>query len=112
MAADFLACTGRAFTALAKTGCLDFLAGGAGLRAGAFCLTLEEEDAFFGAGGFRAGATFVALPLAVAAEPDFVLDFEALRAGAFSDSERLTTGFGRAVLAPSFLFFAEDAEEV
>jgi hypothetical protein len=59
----------------------------------------------------RAGAAFAALPLAEAVEPDFVPDLGALRAGAFSDDERLTIGLGRAFLPANVRFFAEDAGE-
>ena len=92
-----------------------FLAGNAGFRAGAFAFALEEA-ALFGAEGLRAGAALAVLPLTTALlllaavlEPDFVFDFAALRAGAFSEDERLTIGLGRAVLAPNLRFFAEDA---
>ena len=96
-----------------------FLAGCASLRAGALALTLTfEEAAFFGADGLRAGAalavlplTKALLPLAATLEPDLVFDFVALRAGAFSEDERLTIGLGRAVLPPNLRFFAEDAGE-
>jgi hypothetical protein len=69
----------------------------------------------------RAGAAFTALPLvkallavallAAAVEPPLVFDLGALRAGAFSDAERLTSGLGRTVLPANVRFFAEDAVE-
>jgi hypothetical protein len=75
-----------------------------------------EEATFFEAAGLRAGAALAVLPLGAALlllaavlEPDFGLDFAALRAGAFSEDERLTIGLGRVVLAPNLRFFAEDA---
>jgi hypothetical protein len=99
------------------------------LRAGALALALtleaarfaEGEAARLGGGDLRAGAAFVALPLAglplaeallaAAVEPDLVFDLGALRAGAFSDAERLTSGLGRAVLPANARFFAEDDVE-
>jgi hypothetical protein len=120
---------GLAFAALTGTGFLCCLAGGAGLRAGAFAfgLTLETarlaegEAARLGGGDLRAGAAFVALPfvclplavalLAAAVEADLVFDLGALRAGALSDAERLTSGLGRAVLPANARFFAEDDVE-
>ncbi|HKR02605.1 MAG TPA: hypothetical protein VJT09_18145 [Pyrinomonadaceae bacterium] len=97
---------------MAGTGFPVFLAWAMGLRAGALVL---EERAFFGAEVLRAAAAdladLAALPLAAAPVADFACEVEALRAGAFSDNERLTIGFGRAVLAPNLRFFAEDAGE-
>jgi hypothetical protein len=95
-------------------------AGGAGLRAGALALILAA--ACLGAGDLRAGTDFATLPLAealflavmflaAAAEPDFVFDLGALRAGAFSDNDRLTSSLGRTVLPANARFFAEDAVE-
>ena len=113
------------------TGFLCCFAGGALLRAGALALTLEAaarledvEAARLGAGDLRVGGddlraatAFVALPfatlplaevlLAAAVEPDRVFDLGALRAGALSDAERLTSGLGRAVLPANARFFAE-----
>ena len=95
--------------AFAGTAFFDLLAGGAGLRAFALALTLDEA-AFFGAGGtLRAGAVLAVRLLDVAV--DFVLDFAALRAGAFSDDERFTIGFGRTVLPANVRLFEEDAGE-
>lgn len=54
-------------------------------------------------------AFFVVLPL----DAVTVLDFVALRAGAFSAAERLIIGLGRAVdLLPNVRFFPEDVDEV
>lgn len=94
------------------------------MREGALALTLEAaarledvEAARLGAGDLRAGAAFVDFPfaclplaevlLAAAVEPDRVFDLGALRAGALSDAERLTSGLGRAVLPANARFFAE-----
>jgi hypothetical protein len=112
---------------LTGTGFLCCLAGGAGLRAGALALTLEAARlgegaaARLGGGDLRAGAAFVALLfaalllaevlLAAAVEPDLVFDLGALRAGALSDAERLTSGLGRTVLPANARFFAEDDVE-
>jgi hypothetical protein len=48
---------------------------------------------------------------AAAVEVDLAVDLGALRAGAFSDAERFTSGFGRALLLANARFFAEDGEE-
>jgi hypothetical protein len=81
----------------------------------------EGEAARLGGGDLRAGAALVVLLfaalllaevlLAAAVEPDLVFDLGALRAGAFSDAERLTSGLGRAVLPANARFFAEDDVE-
>jgi hypothetical protein len=90
------------------TAFFNFLGGGAGLRAFALTLTLEET-VFFGTDALRAGAALAVLLLDVAT--GFVFNLAALRAGAFSDDERLTIGFGRTVLPANVRFFAEDAGE-
>jgi hypothetical protein len=102
---------GAAFAALTGAAFFVCLAGGAGflLRAGA--LTFDAAAAFFGAAALREGAAFAALPLAPAFEPALVFDLAALRAGAFSDDERLTIGLGRALFPASVRFLAEDDGE-
>jgi hypothetical protein len=97
----------------------------AGRRTAAFGLALMDlalgraVDALakvrFGAAGLREGAAFAGLRFAAAdfgtaTEPDFAVDLGALRAGAFSELERFTSGFGRADLPASVRFFA-DVEE-
>jgi hypothetical protein len=114
----FLAGAGRDFavlTDLVESGLPGFLAGGAGFRAGVLAFTFGagafafEDTVRFGADALRAGVAFVALPLAAAVVLVFVADLGALRAGAFSDAERLTIGLGRACLPANVRFFAEDA---
>jgi hypothetical protein len=108
---------GAAFAA-ALTGAAFFLAGGAGLLLRAGVLTFEAFEAFvaaatafFGAGALRAGAAFADLPFAPALAPALVLDLGALRAGAFSEDERLTIGFGRALFPANVRLLAEDGVE-
>jgi hypothetical protein len=97
---------------LAATGFPCFLTGGAGFRATALALGLAVATRF-AAELFRAGAAFfTALLLAAAVGGVFALVLGALRAGAFSDDERLTIGLRRAFLPANARFFAEDAGEL
>ncbi|HEX8843591.1 MAG TPA: hypothetical protein VF791_03055 [Pyrinomonadaceae bacterium] len=67
--------------------------------------------AFFGADALRAGADLTVLLLAAELTADLTFDFVALRAGALSDEERFTSGFGRIVLLANVRLFAEDVWE-
>lgn len=92
---------------LAATGFPCFLTGGAGFRAVVLALGLTATR--FAAELFRAGPALAALLLAAAVGTAFAPVLGALRAGAFSDDERLTIGLRRAFLPANVRFFAEDA---
>jgi len=55
---------------------------------------------------------FAVLLLAEAAGADLAPALVALRAGALSEAERFTRGFGREALPANVRFFAEDVEEL
>jgi hypothetical protein len=107
----FLDCTERDLVAERAGGVCFFCAlTGAALRAVAFTFEVVAVVVALRAVVLRAGAPFAVLPLVEAVGVDLAPDLVALRAGALSEAERFTSGFGREDLPANVRFFAVDVE--
>jgi hypothetical protein len=109
----FLDCAERDFALVRAGGACFFCAlTGAALRAVVLTFEAGAVVVALRALVLRAGAPFAVLPLVEVVRVDLAPDLVALRAGALSEAERFTSGFGRADLPANVRFFTVDVEEL